>query len=116
MNSIAISLYAPWLYTILSYVDYMCNRKDYVCSKYLPGAFDQLIQNIFIWIPASIYILLIFFPSINAIKQWYIEIGMLAMEFNKYIHDHPNCIDLIRCEEKPLSSMKLSQPLCLAFE
>ena len=22
----------------------------------------------------------------------------LAMEFNKYIHDHPNRIDLIRCE------------------
>ena len=23
----------------------------------------------------------------------------LAMELNKYIHDHPNSIDLIRCEE-----------------
>ncbi len=30
------------------------------------------------------------------------EARMLAMEFNKYIHDHPNCIDLIRCEEKLL--------------
>ncbi len=27
------------------------------------------------------------------------EARMLAMEFNKYICDHPNCIDLIRCEE-----------------
>ena len=27
------------------------------------------------------------------------EARMLAMEFNKYINDHPNCIDLIRCEE-----------------
>ena len=27
------------------------------------------------------------------------EARMLAMEFNKYIHDHPNCIDLIRCEK-----------------
>ena len=26
------------------------------------------------------------------------EARTLAMEFNKYIHDHPNCIDLIRCE------------------
>ena len=34
------------------------------------------------------------------------EARMLAMEFNKYIHDHPNCIDLIRCEEKLLSTIK----------
>ena len=27
------------------------------------------------------------------------EARMLAMEFNKYIKDHPNCIELIRCEE-----------------
>ena len=26
------------------------------------------------------------------------EAKVLAMEFNKYIHDHPNSIDLIRCE------------------
>tara|TARA_Y100001968_G_scaffold324496_1_gene363984 strand:+ start:43519 stop:43716 length:198 start_codon:yes stop_codon:yes gene_type:complete len=26
------------------------------------------------------------------------EARMLAMEFNKYIHDHPNSIDLIRLE------------------
>ena len=26
------------------------------------------------------------------------EARTLAMEFNKYIHDHPNRIDLIRCE------------------
>ena len=26
------------------------------------------------------------------------EARTLAMEFNKYIHDHPNSIDLIRCE------------------
>ncbi len=26
------------------------------------------------------------------------EARILAMEFNKYIHDHPNSIDLIRCE------------------
>ena len=26
------------------------------------------------------------------------EARTLAMEFNRYIHDHPNCIDLIRCE------------------
>ncbi len=29
------------------------------------------------------------------------EARILAMEFNKYIHDHPNSIDLIRCENKP---------------
>tara|TARA_Y100000589_G_scaffold106251_1_gene100867 strand:- start:96 stop:302 length:207 start_codon:yes stop_codon:yes gene_type:complete len=28
------------------------------------------------------------------------EARTLAMEFNKYIHDHPNRIDLIRCENK----------------
>jgi len=27
------------------------------------------------------------------------EARTLAMEFNKYIHDHPNRIDLIRCEK-----------------
>ena len=27
------------------------------------------------------------------------EARMLAMEFNKYIHDHPNSIDLIRLEK-----------------
>ena len=27
------------------------------------------------------------------------EARTLAMEFNKYIHEHPNCIDLIRCEK-----------------
>ena len=26
------------------------------------------------------------------------EARTLAMEFNKYIHEHPNSIDLIRCE------------------
>ena len=26
------------------------------------------------------------------------EARMLAMEFNKFIYDHPNSIDLIRCE------------------
>ncbi len=26
------------------------------------------------------------------------EARMLAMEFNNYIQEHPNCIDLIRCE------------------
>ena len=26
------------------------------------------------------------------------EARILAMEFNKYIHEHPNCIDLIRRE------------------
>ena len=27
------------------------------------------------------------------------EARTLAMEFNKYINDHPNSIDLIRCEK-----------------
>ena len=27
------------------------------------------------------------------------EARTLAMEFNKYINQHPNCIDLIRCEK-----------------
>ncbi len=27
------------------------------------------------------------------------EARLLAMEFNKYVHDHPNSIDLIRCEK-----------------
>ena len=27
------------------------------------------------------------------------EARTLAMEFNKYIHQNPNCIDLIRCEK-----------------
>ncbi|MDC2974998.1 hypothetical protein OAX47_02250 [Prochlorococcus sp. AH-736-K09] len=27
------------------------------------------------------------------------EARMLAMEFNKYIKEHPNSIDLIRCEK-----------------
>ena len=27
------------------------------------------------------------------------EARTLAMEFNKYIHEHPNSIDLIRCEQ-----------------
>ena len=27
------------------------------------------------------------------------EARMLAMEFNKYIYDYPNSIDLIRCEK-----------------
>ena len=27
------------------------------------------------------------------------EARLLAMEFNKYINDHPNCIDLITCEK-----------------
>ena len=26
------------------------------------------------------------------------EAKILAMELNRYINDHPNCIDLIRCE------------------
>ena len=26
------------------------------------------------------------------------EARMLAIKFNKYIHDHPNSIDLIKCE------------------
>ena len=30
------------------------------------------------------------------------EARLLAMEFNKYIKDHPNCIDLIRCEKDSL--------------
>ncbi len=34
------------------------------------------------------------------------EARMLAMEFNKYIHDHPNCIDLIRCEENLITSLE----------
>ena len=28
------------------------------------------------------------------------EARTLAMEFNKYIFEHPNSIDLIRCEKK----------------
>ena len=28
------------------------------------------------------------------------EARLLAMEFNKYIKDHPNCIDLILCVER----------------
>ncbi len=35
------------------------------------------------------------------------EARMLAMELNQYIHDHPNCIDLIRCEEKLLPRTKI---------
>ncbi len=31
------------------------------------------------------------------------EARLLAMEFNKYVRDHPNCIDIIRCEEKSLA-------------
>ncbi len=34
------------------------------------------------------------------------EARTLAMEFNRYIHEHPNCIELIRCEEKLLSTIK----------
>ena len=30
------------------------------------------------------------------------EARLLAMEFNKYINEHPNCIDLIRREELSL--------------
>ena len=31
------------------------------------------------------------------------EARMMAMEFNKYVQDHPHCIDMIRCEEKILA-------------
>ena len=36
------------------------------------------------------------------------EARTLAMEFNKYIHEHPNSIDLIRCEKwiKLLNNLK----------
>ncbi len=34
------------------------------------------------------------------------EARMLAMEFNQYINEHPNCIDLIRCEQKLLSKLE----------
>ncbi|MGC6483448.1 MAG: hypothetical protein ACON4T_07790 [Synechococcus sp.] len=30
------------------------------------------------------------------------EARVLAMEFIRYIHDHPHAIDLIRCENDPL--------------
>ena len=33
------------------------------------------------------------------------EARTLAMEYNKYIHDHPHCIDLIRCEEQLIAPM-----------
>ncbi len=33
------------------------------------------------------------------------EARMLAMEFNQYINEHPNCIDLIRCEQNSLSNL-----------
>ena len=33
------------------------------------------------------------------------EARMLAMEFNQYINEHPNCIDLIRCEQNMLTKL-----------
>ena len=35
------------------------------------------------------------------------EARTLAMEFNKYIHEHPNSIDLIRCEKWYLNNRYL---------
>ena len=35
------------------------------------------------------------------------EARTLAMEFNKYIHAHPNSIDLIRCEKWYLNNKYL---------
>ena len=42
------------------------------------------------------------FRNIRLVNCFYaydaFEAKSLAMEFNKYINDHPNSIDLIRCE------------------
>ena len=42
------------------------------------------------------------FQNIRLVNCFYaydaFEAKSLAMEFNKYINDHPNSIDLIRCE------------------
>ncbi len=35
------------------------------------------------------------------------EARKLAMELNKYIHDHPNSIDLIRCENQRIINLLL---------
>jgi len=81
MFPIAISLYLPWAYSLISYVDYIRNRKEYIKNPHLPKAFDQLIQNMFIWLPLSIYILLTNYPTSMAIKTWYTELIMLTFEF-----------------------------------
>ena len=33
------------------------------------------------------------------LENCFYEARTLAMEFNKYINEHPNSIDLIRCEK-----------------
>ena len=81
MFPFAISLFIPWIYTLASYIDYIGNRTKYIESPYLPQAFDQIVQNVFIWLPISIYGLLTFYPAEISFQPWYIELTMLSFEF-----------------------------------
>jgi len=81
MFAIVAPLYTSWVYVVISYIDYIRNRKAYITSELLPAAFDQLIQNVFVWIPLSLYLLLVAYPSNISIRQWHVEIWMLVIEF-----------------------------------
>ena len=81
MFSFTISLYLPWCYSIISYLDYIQNRKKYIENPLLPKAFDQLIKNMFIWLPLRIFVLTTAYPVITPAHQWYYELFMLAFEF-----------------------------------
>ena len=81
MFHIAISLYLPWCYSIISYFDYIQNRKDYIENPLLPKAFDQLILNMFIFLPMSIFTLTTIYPALTPFNMLHTELFMLAFEF-----------------------------------
>ena len=81
MFSVLAPLYTSWSYTVISYIDYIRNRDEYLNSEYLPRAFDQLIQNVFVWLPVSIFLLLLSYPTDTLIKEWYMEIFAILFEF-----------------------------------
>ena len=81
MFAIVAPLYTSWSYTVISYIDYVRNRSEYVNCDLLPAAFDQLIPNIFVWLPLSIYLLLSAYPTNISTRPWHVEIWMLAIEF-----------------------------------
>lgn len=76
LNSIIISIYTSYFYTLCTIVDYYRNKEDYMNHKEWNKTLSKIIPNVFIYFPCSLFILFIICPpSANRYTDyWYIEL------------------------------------------
>lgn len=85
MWCILLPLYFSQLYFILSWIDYLYNKKKYIEYPNIINKLENVFNNVAIYLPLTIMIMLILYPVRIIMNSFFLEI--VYFSFNIFVYD-----------------------------